>query len=156
MKKTKKLKKGGIMRREDGSQIGFGQVSNVFLFHQMDLSGNAVKVYLYLIWQAGINNTLEIESSRENIRNGTGIKDKDTITKAIRELVIKGWINKIYPKIDNSLIYVMNTEKQEINYDLVKWLADRGKKQSKNSKKNIEKGIVLRGEDGKFIKTDNK
>jgi predicted DNA-binding transcriptional regulator len=156
MKKAKKLKKGGIMIREDGTQIGFGQVSNMFMEYQMELSGSAVKVYLYLIWQAGKIRSLEIEADRWSICYHTGIKNKDTVTKAIRELILKGWINNIYPKIDNSLIYVINPEREKVNYDLVKWLNERGKKHSENSKRNIKKGTVLRGEDGKFIKKDNK
>lgn len=152
MEKKDKLKKGDIFKDSDGNQIGFTQVGYKFIQNQSELKASSIKIYLYLIQQCGINNTLDIHRSIPDIRSGTGIKQDETITSAVRDLVINGWIKNITAKHDNSYIYRMNVEKQKPNMKLLEWLRERGKKNSENSKKLLAEGKVVRGESGRFQK----
>lgn len=63
----------------------------------MNLSGNAVKVYLYLAKQINIekNNDDHVWPSYAAISEGIGIVNRNSISKAINELVERGWIATI-------------------------------------------------------------
>jgi len=155
MENKKKLKKGDIFRRPDGTQIGYFQFSHDFIKWQCELKGSSVKVYNCLVQQAGIQNTLKVAVSESKLITWTGIKDKATISSAIRDLVENGWIKNILVQIDNSNLYIINLEKQKPNVKLLEWLDERAKKNSQNSKKLLAEGKIVKGKDGKFQKVNN-
>ena len=145
-------RKGKIFKRQDGTQIGFFQLSHDFMKWQVELRGSSVKIYLCLVQQAGIRNTLKIEAAESKLIEWTGIREHKTISSGIRELVEKGWIRNILAQTDKSNVYVINLERQETNIKLLEWLDERAKKNSENSKKLMAEGKIVRGEKGRFQK----
>lgn len=139
---------------QNGKQIAFFQVSKEFLEDCVNFRANEVKIYNLFMNQLFETGKKEIKLSLKQICNLTGIKEDKTVRLGIRNLIIHGWISKIQPEIDNSYTYTIHTTKQKPNVDLLKWLVDRGAKQSKNSKKAIKEKKMDRDEKGKFIKSE--
>lgn len=148
------MKDNGLFTRENGTKIAYIPVSRMFLWHQMDLTGTAVKVYSFLMWQAEEAGNLSVKISVKKLCEGTGVKQEETVRRGIRQLISKGWISKIETEIDNSLTYTINLEKKSPNLNLIKWLEDRSTKNSENSKKMIKDGKIIKDEKGKFQKAD--
>lgn len=134
---------------------GYIQVKHSFIFHQMDLKGSAVKIFLVLLSEVGnFGRNTKVKISNSELRYLTGIKDEETIRKGIRELAKKGWIQSILADIDNSYTYIITSEKKKPNTNLLEWLEEVGKKRAKISKKLLSNKRIIRGEKGRFQKAD--
>src|ERR1035441_237819 len=57
-----------------------------------DLSGTAVKYYLFLLWEMNLTGQVELEFTNEEFLNFTGIRDHSTAKKAREELQARGRI----------------------------------------------------------------
>lgn len=152
---------GGIMKKdtkpkeETKKSDGYIQVTNSFMFHQMDLKGSAVKVFLALLYEGGdFGRNKKIKISNYRIRYLTGIRDEETIRKGIRELARKGWIQGILADIDNSYTYIITTEKKKTNFKLLEWLDSVSEKRSEKTKTLMADRKIVRGEKGRFTKTE--
>ena len=140
-------------QKESKKADGYIQVTHSFIFHQMDLKGTAVKIFLVLLSEAGnFGRNTKVKISNSEIRYLTGIKDEETIRKGIRELAKKGWIQNILADIDNSYEYIITSEKKKPNMKLLEWLEDVGKKRAEISKNLLSNKKIIRGEKGRFEK----
>lgn len=149
-----KVKKGALLKRQDGSQIGFTQVSTEFIIHQVDLTGTSVKIYLYFIQQASLKKTLSLRINIKEIAYAVGIREEATVTKGIRGLVNRGWIRDIEISPDGSQTYLLAVEKNKPNQRLIDFLNEQSIKKSERSKLNLANSKIGRDDKGKFIKSD--
>lgn len=66
---------------------GYFQVPNSILDILSTLSGNATKVYVFLMGKAHRHTAIELEFSDEEISVGTGVRDRKTLRKVQDELI---------------------------------------------------------------------
>lgn len=95
--------------------MSFTIINNLFIERQNNLTGNAVKVYLYLARCVNAKeNQNMVYPSYTAIRRNTGIRHNQSIKNALEELVFLGWIEKIeHGRNDNNIYFLGSIENEE-------------------------------------------
>jgi len=113
-KQYNKIKAKDEKGREYWQDLDFSgnytKVSNEFLCDMKYLSRNAILIYEFLFsgTNFGRDGNYHVWPSWATISENTGIKNKNGISNAIFELVMRGWIIDIRKRNNQSNIYYLN------------------------------------------------
>jgi predicted transcriptional regulator len=141
---THKTRRRDVFKDEFGGQILFFRVPLELQKYLSTLTDSELRVYIYFLTQVSYQNTLQIQTTRENIMYETGISNTATVTKAIQGLAKHGFIENIFFQRSGGNRYTINLI-PHVNKELLKRVVEHGKKLRKARKKSIENG-----EKGKF------
>ena len=126
----------------------FFKVPLIFQTHMSSFTQSERDIYIYFMIQMKYKKSRWLELSYQHFMNA-GIKSKDTISKAIFGLVIKGWISDIIYQKNKANFYLVNFEPLDEplikNKELIEKILLRSKNTSEAKKKSI-----ANGETGKF------
>jgi len=129
--------------------VEFFKVPKIFQEYQRILSQSQKDVYIYFMIQMKYKKSKWIRASIPEILWCTNIKNKVTVIKAIRELVVEGLIGDIQYQNNNANIYMINLVPQK-NEELLKRIDEKSRLAREKKKESIAKG-----ENGKFKKGNN-
>ena len=126
------------------SKIQYFKSPVSLLKYQSTLTPSELSLYICFMGQAMYRHTLKIQISYPELMAFTGIKTRNTLSKAIFGLVEKGWIEDIQWVMNNSNWYTLSLDPKP-NKELISQMKKRKNKMSKAKLDSIEAG-----EKGKF------